>query len=250
LIKHSKTNRNESMKSKLFLYLWLLAPVALLAYHYGPGQTGLARDAAAEKIAAAQQFEQKEDWRGAVTAYDEALARLPASDTKTRWDLRLARSKARMYSGELPEAISDMEGQLSEMEQASAPSGMTQAVRASLGTAQYYAGWLMRLEGASSAEWNVQVENARQHFRLLAEENLTTDPAAAKQHQENLESTIRLARMDLTELQGLPLPKFCQGCKNVSQKCRCQSESKGKKPQEKEKDARGAGNAERPRGGS
>ena len=98
------------MKRKLFFYAWLLAPVALLAYHYGPGQAGLARDAAAEKIELAQQLEQKEDWREAVTAYDEALARLPATESATRWQLRLARSKARMYSGELPEAISDLEG--------------------------------------------------------------------------------------------------------------------------------------------
>jgi hypothetical protein len=238
------------MKRKLFLYAWLLAPVALLAYHYGPGQAGLARDAAAEKIALAGQLEQKEDWREAVAAYDEALARLPAVDSTTRWQLRLARSKARMYSGELPEAISDMEGQLAEMEKGQAPARSAQEVRGALGMAQYYAGWLMRLEGAQSAEWNIQVENARQHFRLLAEDNLASDPATAKVHQENLESAIRLARMDLSELQGMPLPKFCQGCKNVSQKCRCQSESKGKKPAEKPKDARGAGSGERPRGGS
>jgi tetratricopeptide (TPR) repeat protein len=238
------------MKRKLFLYAWLLAPVALLAYHYGPGQAGLARDAAAGKIELARQLEQKEDWREAVTAYDEALARLPATESSTRWQLRLARSKARMYAGELPEAISDMEGQLAEMEKGLAPARSTQEVRAALGMAQYYAAWLMRLEGAPTAEWNVQVENARQHFRLLAEENLSSDPPAAKVHQENLESAIRLARMDLSELQGMPLPKFCQGCKNVSQKCRCQSESKGKKPAEKPKDARGAGSGERPRGGS
>lgn len=238
------------MKTKLFLYAWLLAPVALLAYHYGPGQTGLARDAAAKKISAAQQFVQSENWPEAIAAYDEAIAQLPASDTATRWQLRLAKSKARMYSGELPEAIEDMEGQLAEMEQANGPTGSIREVRSTLGTAQYYAGWLMRLEGASKDEWTVQVDNARQHFRLLAEETLAKDPAAAKGHQENLESTIRLARMDLSELQGLPLPKFCQGCKNVSQKCRCQSQSKGKKPAEKPNDARGSGDYERPTGGS
>src|SRR4030095_400509 len=156
------------MKRKLFLYAWLLAPVALLAYHYGPGQAGLARDAAAGKIELARQLEQKEDWREAVTAYDEALARLPATESSTRWQLRLARSKARMYAGELPEAISDMEGQLAEMEKGLAPARSTQEVRASLGTAQYYAAWLMRLEGAPTAEWNVQGEKGPHHFRLPA----------------------------------------------------------------------------------
>jgi hypothetical protein len=57
--------------------------------------------------------------------------------------------------------------------------------------------------------------------------------------------------MDLSELQGMPLPKNCQGCKNVSQKCRSQREGQCKKPAEgKPKDARGASTGQRPRGGS
>ena len=57
--------------------------------------------------------------------------------------------------------------------------------------------------------------------------------------------------MDLSELQGQPLPKQCSGCKNVSQKCRSQSQSKCENKGEKEKkDARGAGFNEVPKGGS
>jgi hypothetical protein len=108
----------------------------------------------------------------------------------------------------------------------------------------------MRLEGAAREEWTAEAENARQHFRLLSEEHLKTEPALAKVHQENLEATIRLARMDLSELQGMPLPKNCQGCKNVSQKCRSQREGQCKKPADKPKDARGASTGQRPRGGS
>jgi hypothetical protein len=239
------------MKKKLLLCLWLVTPVVLLAYHYGPGQVELARDYAAQKIAVAQKLEQEEDWRGAMDAYTDALSKLPGVDKSARWQIRLAQSKARMYSGELPEAIGDMDGLLTEMQKENAAAGQIADVRANLGTAEYYAGWLMRLEGASTDEWTVEVENARQHFRLLAEENLKGNKDAARPHQENLEATVRLARMDLSELQGLPLPKFCEGCKNVSQKCRSQCESKCKKPAEKKpKDARGAGNQERPRGGS
>jgi hypothetical protein len=239
------------MNKKLAFYCWLLAPVALFAYHYGPGQTGLARDEAAQQIEIAQALEQKEDWHGAMEAYAGALAKLPSEDKTTRWQLRSAQSKVRMYSGELPEAIGDMEGLLAEMQKDGAPAGDVDHLRTNLGTAEYYAGWLMRLEGASTDEWGVEVDNARQHFRLLAEDKLNTGSADAKGYQENLEATIRLARMDLSELQGLPLPKFCQGCKNVSQKCRSQCDSKCKKPAEKQpKDARGAGTGERPRGGS
>jgi hypothetical protein len=55
--------------------------------------------------------------------------------------------------------------------------------------------------------------------------------------------------MDLSELQGLPLPKKCQGCKNCSQKCRSQKESRCKNPgDKKEEDARKAGVGKRPEG--
>ena len=239
------------MRKTILIYCWLLTPIALLAYHYGPGQSGLARDAGAEKTALAAQLEQSVDWAGAVAAYTEALAKIPATDEAARWQVRLAHGKARMHVGELPEAIADMDGLLAEMEKGNAAAAQLNDVRTNLATAEYYAAWLMRLEGASADEWTVQAESARQHFRLLAEDALKADPASARDPQENLEATVRLERMDLTELQGLPLPKMCQGCKNVSQKCRSQCNGKCKKPGEKKpKDGRGAGAGEPPRGGS
>jgi tetratricopeptide (TPR) repeat protein len=239
------------MRKKLLFCIWLLTPIGLLAYHYGPGQTSMARDAAASQLALASSYEIKEDWRAAMSAYTDALTKIPASDRDARWQVRLAQAKARMQTGELPEAINDLETLLTEMEKEKAPAPKIADVRANLAQGDYYAGWLMRLEGAKTEEWMVQVDNARQNFRLLSEDALKADPMAAKGHQENLEATIRLARMDLTELQGMPLPKNCQGAKNVSQKCRSQCECKSKKPAEKEaKDARGAGTGERPPGGS
>jgi hypothetical protein len=98
------------MKKKLFLYLWLLTPVVLLAYHYGPGQTELARDYAREKVALAQKLEQDENWRAATDAYADALAKLPGSDKSTRWAVRLAQSKTRMMSGDLPKRLAKWKG--------------------------------------------------------------------------------------------------------------------------------------------
>ena len=69
--------------------------------------------------------------------------------------------------------------------------------------------------------------------------------------EDALQRRFRLERMNLSELQGQPLPKKCSGCKNVRQKCRCQSQSKGENKGEKEKkDARGAGFNDVPKGGS
>ena len=62
----------------------------------------------------------------------------------------------------------------------------------------------MRLEGVSRAEWEPEIEAARQHYALL--ENGAGSVADKGRYQYDLASAIRLARMDLTELQGLPLP--------------------------------------------
>ena len=79
--------------------------------------------------------------------------------------------------------------------------------RHTLANSEYYLTWLMRLEGLGRDEWEPRIEAARQTFKLLSEEARTSgDDVACQKDREDLESAIRLARMDLTELQGLPLP--------------------------------------------
>jgi len=163
--------------------------------------------------------------------------------------MRLAQARTRMWTGDLPEAITDLENLLAEAQRGGADKEFQSELRSTLAGGQYYEGWLMRLEGAAADEWLQPVEAARQNFRLLAEN--TSDTKLAGGYKKNLEATIRLERMDLSELQGQPLPKKCSGCKNVSQKCRCQSQSKCENKGEKEKkDARGAGFNDVPKGGS
>lgn len=239
------------MKKKLLTTLWLLAPVCLLAFHYGPGQRGLKLDQAQVLIEKARLAEKNSAWLDAIAAYGEAIAALPPGQDAPRQRLQLAKAKCRMFSGELPEAMADMEALLADMlkEQAAAP--LLREVRASLATAQYYAAWLMRLEGAEAGEWTGQADEARQNFRLLAEETaLAGIKEEAVGFQKNLEATIRLARMDISELQGLPLPKECEGCKNCSQKCRKQREAKKKEapPKVEPQDSRKAGSGKRPEG--
>ncbi len=163
--------------------------------------------------------------------------------------MRLAQARTRMWTGDLPEAITDLENLLTEAQRGGAHKEFQSELRSTLAGGQYYEGWLMRLEGAAADEWLQPVEAARQNFRLLAEN--TSDTKLDGDYKKNLEATIRLERMDLSELQGQPLPKKCSGCKNVSQKCRCQSQSKCENKGEKEKkDARGAGFNDVPKGGS
>ena len=235
------------MKKNLLIFLWVLAPVALLAYHYGPGQAGLAREEAKASIQAAMDFKAKEQWPQAIDAYNEALAALPQNETAKRHQLQLARANARIYVGELPEAMLEMEHLLDETVKGS-DNDLQNKVRSSLASAQYYTGWLMRLELAEKKEWMEPLEKARQNFRLLAEQTDKTNAKASEDHQKNLEAVVRLARMDLSEVQALPLPKKCERNKNVCSKCRGQKNSNKPKDMKKKEDARGASVGKRPDG--
>jgi len=244
---------------KLLAVLWLLVPVGLIAYHYGPGQLKLQRDRAARQVSLAREAEGRDDWKGAYEAYAKALHDLPDVDKDARLMTRLAQAKTRMYFGELPEAMEDVESLLGDATADTTNRALQDQIRSTAGSMHYYTAWAMRLEGAETAEWTEQTEAARQHFRMLSENAIERgDAKAAGEHEKNLEATIRLARMDLSELKGLPLPKECNGNCNCAGKCRKQKESRSKVPK-KGKDARqdiakdkaaGAGANDRPEGGS
>ena len=79
--------------------------------------------------------------------------------------------------------------------------------REALANAQFYMTWLLRLEGKPREEWEPKIEAARQNFRQLAEDaDVRGDGAQSKRSREDLESAVKLARMEIQDLQGLPLP--------------------------------------------
>ncbi len=76
------------------------------------------------------------------------------------------------------------------------------------GRIHYYAGWVMRLEGARRDLWMEEAELARQNFRLLAEQSdAEGDADYSHQQKMNLESAVQLERMSLYELMGKALPE-------------------------------------------
>lgn len=238
--------------------VWLIVPVGVIAWHYGPGQNSLSRDRASRFIADAKMAESKDEWKSARDLYRQAMMILPTGDADVRLSVQLAQAKTRMYLGELPEAMEEVDGLLEDALHNGASPALTSEIRATSGMMHYYVAWLMRLEGAETEEWTEQTEIARQQYRLLSEDALGAGDSAAVGYQKNLESVIRLERMDLSELKGLPLPKECEGNSNCSGKCRSQKESRTKvKPksgdfrQQISKDkAGGAGRNDRPEGGS
>ena len=192
----------------LLLTGWLLLPVAALAWHLGPGQDQKKLDQAATHLRAAEEAAAGGNYFTAVERYDEALKALPSGRTVEARKIRLEKAKAQMLARQLPEAHADLKGLVDEIagDPAADPKLLADA-RSTLANSQYYVTWLMRLEGLGAEEWEPEIEASRQAYKLLAEDaEKRGDEPAARKHREDLESAIRLARMELSELQGLPLP--------------------------------------------
>jgi hypothetical protein len=148
------------------------------------------------------------DSAAAAAQYDEALRRLPAGRVVESRRIRLERDKSLLNARQLPAAHADLTTLVEELrDDAAADPALLADARGALANAQYYMTWLMRLEGQPADVWEPEIEGARQNYRLLAEQAAARgDAAALKKSQEDLESSIRLARLELSELQGLPLP--------------------------------------------
>lgn len=192
----------------LGLIAWCLVLVLLGAYHYGPGQNQMKLDDAGRLIRTANAHVQHEKWSEAAEAFSQALEILPEDKKTVINAVRLERNKAWMNCSQLPEAHNDLV-QLVEMLETD-PAGDTALLRdakQTMANSKFYLTWLMRLEGKSREQWLPHIETARQTFRELAESpSALGDIELKKSLQEDLESTIRLARLDLKQLQGLPIP--------------------------------------------
>lgn len=219
----------------LVLTLWCLVPLGLLAYHYGPGQTGLKLDAAAAALEQATSKSASSEWKGAISSYEEALVKLPKERVDEARRIRLELAKARMEAAELPKAREELAELADELAQdPNAHAGLRDETLATLATSRFYMTYLMKLEGLPDSDWEPEIEAARQERKLLVlRATEAGDTEAAKKHADDLESAIRLARMEPEELYGKAIPKQCN-CK--SGKCNKPSDKVGK---EKNKDARG-----------
>jgi hypothetical protein len=201
------------MKKKLLLWAWLILPIIVVAYHYGPGQQKTKADELALISEAINHYTGESRWDKVVELTTKALEFVPegdGSDTISR-QLRLSRAHARMFNRQLPEASEELYSLVEEMqEDPSADADQLTSARSALANADYYMTWLMRLEGADRKDWEPLIESSRQQYKFLAESTgdafRSIPEDQISESLRNLEASIRLARMDLNELQGLPLP--------------------------------------------
>ena len=204
---------------KLLLTAWCLLPVGAGAYHYGPGQDQVLLDEAGRlmktatahaeraRLLAEEEGDEvaKAAWAEAETAWAETLELLPEESLATRREVRLERAKAQMFLSELPSANRELMGLVEEMVADEEADGeLLRQARRTLANSEYYMTWLLRLEGAGREDWEPRIENARQNLKLVALE--ASDQGESEEVREDLEAVVRLARMELSELQGLPLP--------------------------------------------
>jgi len=220
----------------LVLTLWCLVPLGLVAYHYGPGQKGIQLDAAASALEQATSKSASSEWKGAISSYEEALAKLPKENVADARRIRLELAKARMEAAELPKAREELAALADELAQdPNAHAGLRDETLTTLASSRFYMTYLMKLEGLPDSDWESEIEAARQEQKLLVQRATDSgDTKAAAKHADDLEASIRLARMEPEELYGKAIPKQCN-CK--SGKCNKPSNKTGNK---KPEDARGA----------
>ena len=193
----------------ILLVGWLLLPIGAWAYHEGPGQDRIALEQSDTVILAAHEAATAGDWKLAVAEYKNALAMLPKNpesyDIEVAQRLQLELNKARMQAAGLPEARDELQSMVEQMQanENTDPVLMRDA-RQALVRSQFYTTWLMRLEGLDRTIWEPEIEAARQNWRLLAEQAGSDSEQVL--HQEDLEAAVRLARLEIEDLQGLPLP--------------------------------------------
>jgi tetratricopeptide (TPR) repeat protein len=192
----------------ILIILWLLVPVAVAAYHFGPGQEKVTLDEAGLAMKGATQAVEESNYLEAIERFDEAIEKLPDGERDAIRRLTLEKAKVQMKAKQLPQANEVLKTMVDELatEKGADPQLLADA-REAYANSQYYMTWLMRLEGLPRDVWEPEIEVSRQNYRLLAENAVAKgQPEIAKNYEESLEASIRLARLDLTELQGLPLP--------------------------------------------
>ena len=193
---------------KILLVGWMCLPVAGWAYHQGPGQERLQLDKVDAALYDASLELNGGSHDAAIMRYEDALKELPSDRVDEARRIKLAMNKLRIGHRQLVEAREELAELVDEMAaDETAEADVLREARQAYGNAQYYITYLMRLENYTREEWEPEIEVARQTFRLLAEEaDRQGDTELAKTFREDLESTVRLARLELQDLQGLPLP--------------------------------------------
>jgi hypothetical protein len=212
-------------------------------------EAGKAEEAAYGRAAAA--------WRETADALAEAEAVVAETGGHVRDEIRLARGRALVRTGDVAGGTAILEDLLVDLAEAGADSAsgatavrvasggdrdaLARATREELATAYYYGARLLRLAGQPAEQWREAASRAKQNFRYLAEEAKArgASPEEIANHEKNGELVLNLEQSSLDELYGKPRPKD-----SPTGNCNGLCDGKGKKPGKKpggDKPSKGAG---------
>lgn len=193
-------------------------------------------------------------WRQTADALAEAEAAVTDSQGEFRDEIRLARGRALVRSGDVAQGAAILVELLDESTQAigagdagavrtasaTRRESLARAAREELATAYYYGARLMRLAGKPADEWREVASLAKQNFRYLAEDAKSRGAPAEEiaNHEKNGELVLNLEQSSLDELYAKPRPR-----ESPTGQCNGLGKQPGKKPGKKpgDKPAKGAG---------
>ncbi len=186
----------EKPMKKWLILAWLLIPVALLSYHFGPGQDALAFRQSQQHLPPPSGLNPSGHFDEAIEAYAESAASLCPSPKSpmlelavARDQLRLAQIRGRFQLGRLAETLEGLHVLVADVEREHGRDApLAHDARDFLGRVHYQAMIALRLESAEEEVWRRHWELARQNFRYLAEH---TSGARNSLDRQNLEVVIK-----------------------------------------------------------
>lgn len=149
-------------------------------------------------------------WKTTADALAEAQAFVDEIGGPVREEIRLAKARALVRTGDVASGTNELEDLLYDAgEHDALDTPLALQAREELATAYYYGARLMRLAGKPSDEWREVASRARQNFRYLAE-NAKSRGAGGDEvanHEKNSELVLNLEQSSLDELYAKPRPK-------------------------------------------
>jgi hypothetical protein len=244
LVKHAETLQGEAVALQEVAYETHLTAITARIAAFGKDDAALrdaataatAREEAAYGAAAAA-------WRKTADALSEAQAIVDEQGGAVRDEIRLAKARALVRTGEIDRGTDELEAFLDEAGTRGDHDGpLPTAAREELATAYYYGARLLRLAGKPAEEWREIASRARQNYRYLAEQAKARGAAGelVSNYEKNGELVLDLEQSSLEELFAKPKPRDSPSgnCNGLGQKA-----GKGKKPGQKpgNKPSNGAG---------
>ncbi len=186
-----------------------------------------------------------ERWKATAQLLGEAQELLADDPSLAAQQVRLARARATVRTGDIAAGANDLEALLDTIEPSSGEPNtdmqpLALEAREELATAYYYGARLMRMAGKPASEWREVSGMARQNFRYLAEQARAAgaDAETIANHEKNGELVLDLEQSSVEGLFMKPKPKDCPNgqCNGLGKK-----PGQGKRPGKGDKPSKGAG---------